>query len=56
LANQKRSDNKDRCLTIILYGWFLEGAIWKGSLQDDKNTNSRTPIVKFPVIRVEGSI
>jgi len=56
LANQKRSDNKDRFITIILYGLFLEGAIWKESLQDDKNTNSRTPIVKFPVIRVEGSI
>lgn len=59
LSNDKRRDNtssKDRNTTMIIYGLFLEGAIWNSSLQDDPDVNSRTPIIKFPVTKVEGQI
>lgn len=41
---------------MIMYGLCLEGAIWNGTLQDDPDVNSRTPVIKFPVIRVEGIV
>lgn len=56
VANDKKKDNKDRFVTMIVYGLNLEGAIWNGALQDDPDVNSRTPIIKFPVIRVEGIV
>ena len=59
IADGRKRDGKDkdnmRLVTMICYGLFLEGCIWKdNSLKDDDNANSRTPITKFPVIRVEG--
>ena len=58
---QKNFKAKDRLESIMIYGLFIEGAIWggtgkEGSLQDDPVQNSRNTIIKFPVINVKGSV
>ena len=56
----KQTKSKDRLESILIYGLFIEGAIWgggkDGSLQDDPVQNSRNTIIKFPVINVRGTV
>ena len=46
---------------ILVYGLYIEGAIWgggskEGYLDDDPNPNSRNTIIKIPVITFKGII
>ena len=53
----KITDDHLRKVSIIVYGLYIEGAMWgKEVLQDDPDTNSRTPIKKFPVMRIDGKV
>ena len=49
---QRVAKAKDRMESIIIYGLYIEGAIWgggskEGYLVDDPNPNSRNTIIKF---------
>ena len=57
----RQAKAKDRMENILVYGLYIEGAIWgggskEGYLDDDPNPNSRNTIIKFPVITVKGTI
>jgi dynein heavy chain len=57
----KNLKGKDRMESILIYGLYIEGAIWgggskEGYLADDPDPNSRNTIIKFPVITVKGTI
>jgi len=56
LMNDKKRDQKDKNNSMIIYGMFLEGAIWShtGMLADDPDQNSRNTVIKFPVINCIG--
>ena len=59
--NISRAKTKDRLESILVYGLYIEGAIWgggskEGYLVDDPDPNSRNTIIKFPVITVKGTI
>ena len=54
----RQAKAKDRMENILVYGLYIEGAIWgggskEGYLDDDPNPNSRNTIIKFPVITVK---
>ena len=58
---QRVQKAKDKLESIIIYGLYIEGAIWgggskEGYLVDDPDPNSRNTIIKFPVITVKGVI
>ena len=58
---QRTQKTKDKMDSIIIYGLYIEGAIWgggskEGYLVDDPDPNSRNTIIKFPVITVKGVI
>ena len=54
ILNDKKRDQKDKNNSMLVYGLYLEGAIWNGSLQDDQDQNSRNTVIKFPVINCVG--
>lgn len=56
LDRKKAPGNSNRLCTMMIYGLFIEGAVWGGVLQDDPDVNSRTPIIKFPIINVIGGV
>jgi len=41
---------------MYVYGLYIEGALWNGSLLDDPDTNSRNTIILFPIILVTGDV
>jgi len=40
----------DKSICMVLYGLYLEGAIWSGNLADDPDSNSRNTVVIFPAM------
>jgi dynein heavy chain len=58
---QRQGKGKDKLETILIYGLYIEGAIWgggnkEGYLADDPDPNSRNTIIKFPVLTVRGTV
>jgi len=53
---RRKTENVKGSISIVIHGLFLEGANFNNYLQDDPNANSRTPIVRFPVLRIEGTL
>jgi len=56
MDRKKAPSNSNKYCSMLIYGLFIEGATWGGVLQDDPDVNSRTPIIKFPVINCIGQI
>jgi dynein heavy chain len=56
LVDKSKGGSSNKLCNMLIYGLFIEGAIWNASLQDDPDVNSRTPIIKFPVINCVGQI
>ncbi len=56
VMNDKKRDQKDKSNSMLIYGMYLEGAIWTsgGMLGDDNEANSRNTVTKFPVINCIG--
>ena len=59
--NITKARTKDRLESILIYGLYIEGAIWgggtkEGYLADDPDPNSRNTIIKFPVITIKGVV
>ena len=48
------TDNKS--IMMVLYGIYLEGAIWSGNLADDPDSNSRNTVSMFPCMGCIGYV
>jgi len=52
-CDPKKKSNEKGNSAFVIYGFYIEGARWNGSLYDEKDSNSRETIIKFPIITVE---
>jgi len=56
MMNDKKRQQVDKQSSMVVYGMYIEGAIWSpsGNLEDNVDQNSRDTVIKFPVINCIG--
>ena len=55
-ADKRKDKDSKGSHYMYIYGLFIEGALWTGSLLDDPESNSRNTVNMFPVIVVVGEV